>query len=286
MMLFLTCKPYGLKPQTKISFMKKLLFLLVATLLFSNGCGDDDNPTPTPTPEGATVNLNVKATFDGLSLQLFNPYPYPGGKKIRFQTFNFFISKITLLGQGITPDYELSEVEFFDFKDNLDLPTAQAGLTHTFEDVPVGVYTGVKVDFGVPADLNNADSGKLPTEHPLRKTFASHFWSDWGSYIFMKCEGIYDSNGDGVFNQSDVGFEHHPGTDQVLTTVTKFKQFDLVKGDTFDLNFSADVFNIYVKNSQALDLNDPANRNTQEASDMPLAIELMSRWETAWDWRD
>lgn len=263
--------------------MKKILFLLVTLLAISTGCEDDN---PAPKKDSTTVNLNVKATYDGLALQLFNPYTYPDGRKIRFQSFNFFVSKITLLGQGITPDYELSEVEFFDFKDNLDLPTADAGLTKTFENVPLGVYTGVKLDFGVPADKNNADSGKLPADHQLRKTFSSHFWSDWGSYIFMKCEGIYDSNNDGGFSQSDVGFEHHPGTDQVLTTVTKFKQFNVLRDSVLDLNFTADIFNIYVNNSQALDLNDPANKDTQEASDMPLAIELMSRWETAWDWED
>lgn len=262
--------------------MKKIIFLsLLAISVFA--CKDDDAK---PTKITSKVNLNVQATYDGTSLVMYNPYVYPNGRKIRFQNFNFFISNITLIGEGGTPDYQLSEVEYFDFKDNLDLPTAQAGITYTFDMVPTGDYSGVKVDFGVPAELNNADAGKLPSDHPLRKNFASHFWSDWGSFIFMKSEGIYDSNMDDAFNQSDVGFEHHPGTNQVLTSVLKNKPLSIRGGSTLDLNFTADIFNIYVKNSQALDLDDPANKNTQEASDMPLAIDLMSHWEDAWNWKD
>ncbi|MBK9013935.1 MAG: hypothetical protein IPM82_07525 [Saprospiraceae bacterium] len=97
----------------------------------------------------------------------------------------------------------------------------------------------------------------------------------------MKSEGIYDLNGDGVFNQSDRGFEHHPGSNAVFTSVTKIKSFSLEKGTTFDLNLVADVFKIYVNNGVALDLTDPANKDTQELTDMPLAIELMSHWEQA-----
>jgi hypothetical protein len=175
----------------------------------------------------------------------------------------------------------LSEVEFFDLKDNLDLAAAQTPLTRTYEKVPTGEYNGLRIDFGVPASLNNADAGKLPSSNPLRQAFASHFWSDWGSFIFMKSEGIYDLNGDGVFNQSDAGFEHHPGTDEVLYSLTKQKSITLEKGQVFDLNLDADVFKIYVNNGAALDLSNPDNRNTQELSDMPLAIDLMSHWEQA-----
>lgn len=256
--------------------MKKYLFLLLAAAFLSS-CNDDQPDTPS-----TSVNLNFKAAYNKSPLVMYQAFDYPSGNKIRFQNFNFFVSNITLLGEGDTEDYMLSEVEYFDFKDNLDLAAAEKPLTRTYENVPLGTYSGVRVDFGVPASLNNADSGKLPSSNPLRQEFASHFWSDWNSFIFMKSEGIYDLNGDGVFNQSDMGFEHHPGTDQVLTSVTKLKSFTLAENTSFDLNLVADVYDIYVKNSGlALDLSDPNNRDTQEASDMPLAIDLMSHWEQA-----
>ncbi|MBI1227264.1 MAG: hypothetical protein GC192_18675 [Bacteroidetes bacterium] len=256
--------------------MKKLLFLVLLTVsVFS--CKDDDQPTTPST----SVNLNFTANYDGNPLVMYTAYDYPDGAKIRFQNFNFFVSNITLLGEGATPDYQLSEVEYFDFKNNLDLTAAQQPQTRTYEKVPLGTYKGIQIDFGVPASLNNADAGKLDSSNPLRQEFASHFWSDWGSYIFMKLEGIYDLNNDGVFNQSDQGFEHHPGTDAVMTSVTKLKSFTLEKGQVFDLDLVADALQIYLDNNTPLDLSDASNSNTQTASSMPLAIELMSHWETA-----
>lgn len=256
--------------------MKKLLFLVfIAGFVFS--CKDNDKPSTPST----TVNLNFKATYDGEPFVVYQAYNYPDGQKIRFQNFDFFVSNITLLGEGTTADYVLSEVEFFDFEDNIDLAAAQKAQTVNFDKVPLGTYKGIQIDFGVPAGLNNSDAGKLPTDDPLRQHFSSHFWSDWGSFIFMKLEGIYDSTGDGVFNQSDIGFEHHPGTNDVLTSVTKLKSFTLEKDKPFELDLVADALKIYIHNGTALDLSDPANKDTQDFSKMPLAIELMSHWEAA-----
>jgi hypothetical protein len=256
--------------------MRKLAFFVFASLLFA-ACGDDEAPKQ----PAATVNLHLSAEYNGEPLVLYQPLDYPDGKQIRMLNFNFFASKITLLGEGTTPDYQISAVEYFDFKDNLDLAAAQTPLERNYENVPLGSYQGIRIDFGVSENLNNAQSGNLPSDNPLRQEFASHYWSDWDSYIFMKSEGIYDKNGDGVFNQSDQGFEHHPGMNEVLTSVTKLKSFTLEDGQTFDLDLVADVFDIYVENGVPLDLSDPANQDTQSLSDLPLAISLMSHWENA-----
>ncbi len=256
--------------------MRKLAFFLFASLFFA-ACGEDEAPK-SPT---ATVNLHLLGEYNGEPLVLFQPLDYPSGNKIRFQNFNFFASKITLLGAGSTADYQLSSVEFFDFKDNLDLVSAETPLERNYENVPVGTYNGIQIDFGVSEELNNAQSGNLPNDNPLRQAFASHYWSDWDSYIFMKSEGIYDKNGDGVFNQSDQGFEHHPGMDAVLTRVTKMTSITLEEGQTFDLDLVADVFDIYVENGVALDLSDPDNQDTQSLADLPLAKSLMGHWATA-----
>lgn len=256
--------------------MRKFAFLLFLAV-FAFSCKDDESPK-TPT---ATVNLHFSATYDGAPFVLFQTLDYPSGNAIRFQNFNFFASKITLLGEGSTTDHLLSAVEFFDFKDNLDLAAAQTPLVRNYENVPVGTYKGIKIDFGVSEESNNAASGNLPTDSPLRQAFASHYWSDWNSYIFMKSEGIYDKNGDGTFDQNDQGFEHHPGMDAVLTSVTKLKSFNLEDGQTFDLDLVADVFNIYVENGEELDLSDPDNQDTQSLSDLPLAERLMGHWEQA-----
>lgn len=263
-------------PLTKYCKMRKYLFLSLLAFSFF-ACKDDDQPSNTD----ATVHMNFKAAYEGNPLVLYQALDYPDGNKIRFQNFNFFVSNVTLLGDGDTPDYLLSEVEFIDFGGNLDLTAAQSPQTLEYKKVPPGTYRGISIDFGVPAELNNSEAGSLPSDNPLRQAFTTHFWTDWGSFIFMKSEGIYDLNGDGTFNQSDQGFEHHPGMDDVLKSVTKLKSFTLEEGKTFDLDLVADLFDIYVENGVPLDLSDPANKDTQEAIDLPLAIELMSHWEQA-----
>lgn len=256
--------------------MKNLSLILLAILAVV-GCKDDDQPSSPST----TVNLNFRASYNGDPLVMYEALDYPDGKQLRFQNFNFFISNVTLLGEGETADHQLAEVEFIDFETNVDLAKAQAAQTRSYEKVPTGTYKGIRIDFGVPASLNNSGAGQLSNDNPLRQNYSSHYWSDWNSFIFLKSEGIYDLNGDGVFNQSDRGFEHHPGKDEVLTTVTKLKAFTLEENEPFDLDLVADLFKIYVKNGEALDLADPANKDTQEAADLPLAIEMMSRWEQA-----
>ncbi len=257
--------------------MRKFAFLLFLAFAIVS-CGDDEAPTPVTS---ATVNLNFKAEYNEEPLVLYQSADYPGANNIRFQNFNFFASKITLLGEGTTPNYQLSGIEFFDFKDNLDLTAAQSPLVRNYEKVPLGTYKGVSISFGVPEELNNSNAGNLPTDNPLRQAFSTHYWSDWDSFIFMKSEGIYDSTGDGVFNQSDVGFEHHTGMNEVFYSVTKLKPIVLESNQTYDLNFVADVYDIYVNNGAALDLTDPDNKDTQSLSDLPLAKELMSHWENA-----
>ncbi|MCC6726279.1 MAG: hypothetical protein IT258_17360 [Saprospiraceae bacterium] len=257
--------------------MRNLAFLLLAILGFA-ACGDDDAQPKDP---AATVNLNFRALYNGNPLVLYQPLDYPDGKQIRLQNFNFFVSKIKLLGEGTTPDYQLSGIEFFDFVGNQDATAAEKPLTRNYEKVPLGTYKGISIDFGVPSELNNANSGSLPSDNPLRQHFASHYWSDWDSYIFMKSEGIYDSTGDGVFNQSDIGFEHHPGTNEVLTSVTLLQPIVLTDKLVYDLNLFGDVYEIYVHEGVALDLSDPANKNTQSLSDLPLAKSLMNHWLSA-----
>ncbi|MBI5915807.1 MAG: hypothetical protein HY842_10545 [Bacteroidetes bacterium] len=255
--------------------MKKLLlFLLVGITVAS--CGDDDMKTPV-----ASVHLNMRAVYDGQPLVMYQAYTYPDGSLVRFQTFNFFISNITLLGEGDTPDAELSEVEFADFSNNTTLAEAETPQAWHFEEVPTGTYRGIQLNIGVPASLNNADAGNLDADHPLRQHFTTHFWSDWKSFIFVKSEGIYDLDGNGEFNGSDQGFEHHPGKDEALTQVTKLMPITLAEGGTFDLNLVADLLKIYVKNGDALDLSDPENSNVQQASDLPLMLYLMGNWEQA-----
>lgn len=251
--------------------MKKFFlsgFVAILTVLLVSSCEDDAST--------GTVNLNFKATYGGNPLVMYQPLAYPDDQNIRFQTFNFFISDITLVGEDGTSDAEFSDVEFLDFSNNTTEAEAGTPQVFTKTNIPAGKYKGIRIFFGLQPSQNNADANQLSAGNPLKDHYSSHFWSDWGSFIFMKIEGIYDLNNDGTFNASDRGFEHHPGTDEVLSSVVLNKAITVEAGQPTDLHFLVDLLEVYKMGGSTLDLTDPLNKDTQDQEDLPLAIAFMT----------
>jgi hypothetical protein len=256
--------------------MKKLLFLLMLGPVFFTACDDDEITSPT-----TTVNLNFKAVYDGTPLvSVSDKYLYPDGKQVKFQTFNFYIADVVLIEEEGADEAELVDIGFVDFSDNTTLAEAETPATFTKQKVPAGKYKGIKIGLGVPADLNTASANQFGSGHPLRKTYNSHFWTDWGSFIFMKLEGVYDKDANG-FDGNDPGFGHHPGTNEVYRTVTLLRNIELKEGQPFDLNLVVDVRKLYEANGSYLDLADPANLYTHNPNDLTIANYLMNNFSQA-----
>lgn len=273
------CKRNSSVFQLEIKFftMKKLLFFLsIAAVFFFLACNDDDGPNAF-----TTVNFNLKAKYDNkLLVTITDKYVYPDGREVKFQTFNFFISNVALLADDGSDDAELVEVDFVDFSDHTTVSEAEKPITFTKQRVPVGKYKGVKIGLGVPAGMNKSSANQLSSDHPLRKAYNTHFWSDWGSFIFMKLEGVYDKDGNG-FDGNDPGFGHHPGTNEVYRTVTLPQTIELKEGQPFDLNLVIDVKKIYEANGSYLDLSNPSNLYTHNPNDLTIAKYLMDNFNQA-----
>ncbi|MEM6726279.1 MAG: MbnP family protein, partial [Bacteroidota bacterium] len=94
--------------------------------------------------------------------------------------------------------------------------TAADGISLTFTDVPVGIFTGLKFGLGVKPDLNAMVPADFPSTSPLSD--AGNHWTAWDSYIFMKVEGRTDPDGDG--QQFEGNFLYHTGGDPLFRTVT------------------------------------------------------------------
>ncbi len=257
--------------------MKKFSFLLVLIFSAALFSCDDDRPIGPTT----TVNLGFRATYDGAPLVMLRHYDYPDLHKVFFQQFNFYIADVALLEAEAGDEAVLTEIEFLDFSNNTTDAEAMQPLAFSFERVPVGTYKGIRIGIGVPEDLNKSDAQQFGAGHPLNQTFASHFWSDWGSFIFLKSEGTYDLDGNAVFDSADAGFGHHPGTNAAYQEITILQPIELIEGQALDLNFLVDILKIYQENGATLDLANPDKRDTQDAADLPLAIEMMSNFEQA-----
>ena len=256
-----------------------ILFLLaIFTVSLAASCGDDDAPLGPTT----TVNMNWTGVYETDPLVMINDaYKYPDGRQVTFKDVNFFISNVSLLEAETGDEVELIEVEYVDFSNNTSTAEAEQPITFVTNLVPVGNYKGIRIGFGVPEDLNNENANQFGAGHPLRKNFGQ-FWSDWESFIFTMINGQYDENGDGVFDASDPGFSHHLGSDAVYRTVTIDKQFQLVEGESFDLNVVFDLRKFYARSdSDYFDMTDPANRHTNDPSDLTVAEYMVENFKTA-----
>ncbi|TAK34575.1 MAG: hypothetical protein EPO28_15830 [Saprospiraceae bacterium] len=255
--------------------MKKLFFLLaVSALVFS--CNKDQPTT--------TVNLHFKALYDGAPLVMNSQYKYPNaiGNLIMIQQFNFYISNMVLVDEN-GGETKLLDVDFVDFTNNTTTAEAETPATFILPKIPTGTYTGLRLGIGVPADKNKASANQLSVGNPLRDTYSTHFWSDWGSFIFMKSEGIYDYDQDGIIenNGDDHPYGHHCGTNESYVALSFDKPILLEENKPTGLNFVVDLLRLYANDDGVLDFGDTANLYTQSPSDLALAKKIMGNFHFA-----
>jgi len=210
--------------------MKKLLLLLPLFVLFA-ACNSDDDMTTTQ----GEIGVNFQAVYDGTPLEKNKNYPFDG-YNLQFTRFHTFVSDVELLkadGSSVL----LSEIEFVDFTPD-DATNDLSAVPHFhFNNLPQGVYTGLRMGIGVKPALNGKSSSSYPVGHPLYQE--TEFWSGWKSFIFTKVEGKADLNNDNVI---DYFLVHHYGSNAVYRTYTYNTPITISKDDadhellvTFDL---------------------------------------------------
>lgn len=236
--------------------MRKLSILLFLStlLIFGTSCDDD-----TPEPELAgDVEITFKANYDGETFVTQKVYDYTADMPVRFSAFNFFVANISLLEeQDATEESELIEIDFIDLGfDETQMAAAEAGVTISAKKVPAGTYRGIKVGFGVPADLNRTNPVDYGSGDALSKS--SHYWSAWDSYIFSKIEGVADVDGDGQFENSEgEGLTLHMGTDETYTERTLFPSNPIVVDEegTVQITLNIDLKTLFFMPINEYDVN-------------------------------
>lgn len=262
----------------KSLIMKNLFFFLaIAVISLSSSCKDDDAPIG---PTGS-VNMSWIGNFGGEPLiMILDDYEYLDGNLVKYKDVEFFISNVTLTEEGTGDEVELFEIEHISFSANGTVEDANTPAVLSASRVPAGTYSGIKLGFGVPEDLNKESSNQLGSDHPLRKE--GTYWSDWGSYIFTKINGQYDSDGDGEFEDTDQGFSHHLGGDAVYRTITFSAPMIVEENQTLDINVLFDLKALYGSSSaDYLDMNNPANVHTNDADDLTVANYMMDNLQDA-----
>ena len=177
--------------------MKKItLLLFLAISLFVNFSCEKTLPIEDVTD----LELTFKGKFGNQTFLINDPSFTFNDMNIRFDQFNFYISNVVLVREttGGQEETELIEIDFVDlsFRPS-ELDEAEAGVTISVKNVPVGEYDGIKIGLGVPADLNKNTWGDFGEGHPLRRV--EHHWAAWESFIFSKTEASLDVDNDDAF---------------------------------------------------------------------------------------
>lgn len=231
--------------------MKYFTILLFSCCLFVVSCEDDLEEQAV-----SGVSLNFAANYNGSTFVTFKEYTYPDGRKINFNNFNFFVSDIALVSEEATPsNTDLIEIDFVDLSFNeSQMDLAVAGKTVTINDIPLGKYSGIKIGFGVKADLNRSKPTDYGSGHPLTR----NYWDGWSSYIFSMIEGAADMDENGTIvtgGGETESFTYHAGTDDVYEEVIISKEIDLTE-DGMRLSFKIDVQELFRNSSAERDMNE------------------------------
>lgn len=226
--------------------MKKLLILLVVLSAFASSCSND----PEDLVETGTVVINFKGLFDGDALVFNEDESYFDGMAMRMTNLGFYASDLSLIN-ALGGEIKLSEIEYIDFQTvSFDPADAAAGISLTFTDVPVGIYTGVTFGLGVKSDLNAMVPADFTSESPLSD--AGNHWTAWDSYIFMKVEGRTDIDGDG--QQFEGSFLYHTGGDALYRTVSLDKSITFTEDETATTVIELEAKDVFSNGSLNQDL--------------------------------
>lgn len=158
-------------------------------------CGDDSEDTSQPTQD---VEINFQALVGEAPFACGQDYSGIGstGETLTPSDLRLYVSNVRLLNaRGEEVPVELAQdgiwqyqnVALLDFEDGTG--PCENGTSQTnsavIGKVPVGEYSGIVFDLGVPADINHLDSAVMPS--PLNLT--AMWWNWQGGYKFLRVEG-------------------------------------------------------------------------------------------------
>jgi hypothetical protein len=214
--------------------MKKILITAVCLSLLAVNCKDDENPVEEHTHvDGNTVvsaQFNWKwglDAFDGTQT-----YTTTLNEKITVGRVQFYLAQ-----PYFSDDSDVLVEEFPDKYLFVDL--ADGALIQNIGEVNGHLHT---MDFilGLDTVANHNDPSLLAADHPLSVSNGMH-WSWTQGYVFLKVEGKYDSNNDGVVDATDAQFVYHCAGDAMRRNAEVDVHHDALTGGSYILAMDVDL---------------------------------------------
>jgi len=246
--------------------MVRNIFFLILIIGLLSCNGDDDKK--------GDINLRFHLLYDGQPMEMFKEYPYPGTNEA------FYLSRLSFYMSDVSISNGSTDKNIFDL-DYLNLTAAFPGNIPTngypfrIADAPVGEYTHLTFNIGIPKASNAKSPAQYPAGHIL--SFPAEYWDSWKSYVFFKTEGSIKFK-DNAPDETD--FALHLGGDEALRKISLNKVFTVKDGKTTDIDITLDVKK-YFNALSTYDIHD--TQKIHSLSQMPLIHQLMDNLAKAFE---
>ncbi len=214
---------------------------------------------PGQTPSGK-LEIVFKARYGDQALVYGQEYDYFGVGKIIFGSAEFFLSNMTLVNS--TDSAVFAFVDYISLAAHHTSPAkAEEGLRITYDAIPTGQYSEIKMNLGLTPEQNNSKPEEFQSAHPMSD--GSRYWSGWNSYIFTKTEGTFKSTG-------NYNFTYHSGFDESMRTLKFTKSILIKQGETSQIEIDVDYKTLFDLGGVGLDIS--VNPQIHNKSDIMSAF--------------
>lgn len=237
-------------------------------------------------PSATTVNLRIEAFMGNEPLrigarQLRSPINYTvNGRLVTLLSARMYISEVTLVKtDGTTHTFMDDAPATLPAKSDTGMPLEHIVtdkillFRHDFQHdehflgrVEPGNYQGIRFKLGVAGLNNRVDAYRVsPDLHPLGgRGDRVNFWSTEKGYIFLRMDGLVDSDNDGL-KESDWFVQL--GTSDFLNTVELSYDFTIDPKEAVELHLAVD----YARFIADLDYGDPDQLLCYTTNNLPVA---------------
>lgn len=210
------------------------------------------------------VTIRAKALYGGSPLVFFQPLDYPQGFKIKFQTVDIMIKGFNL-SDSVHSIHTNDSIFLLHFTNN-DLTAANNGIVNRFS-INDGHYYNLNFSIGVDSLINIKKPADFPSSSVLSDSY--YYWDAWSSFIFMKIEGSYDANGDGIYEGT---FTYHTGKTGLNKVYNLPVNIVAKKAQINELELDFDIKNILAADGDYIDL--VKNPTSHKPADLPILLKI------------
>ena len=224
-----------------------------------------------PSLWAAEVRLSFEPRWAGVATAIpSDEFKNESGQAVRLTRFAALVSEVAFTREDGAVVRLPGQFGFVD--------AADGKLAVELHDVPVGEYTGIQFQFGLPPGVNHGDPGQWPAGHALNPLVNHLLWNWQGGYVFVALEGRW-RNGTSPSLSGEEGFSYHVAGDARVMPVRFAARFSIAT-DT-SIGFAIELSRIFRAQHFAVD---DGSDNTHSRPGDPVAARVVTAFQHSLFW--